>query len=285
VEAAFSVKGRTAIVTGGSYGLGTAFAEVLSEAGANVVVAARSQDRLEQVAKQLEAAGGTAMAHACDIADPASVTALVDAVWERFGSIDIMVNNAGVAAEAGMMPERVPDDLFAQTVQVNLTGTFYCCREVARRLLAAGRPGSIINIASVAGLGGLQNFPVAYQATKAAVINMTRNLACSWADRGIRVNAIAPGWFPSEMTNLWFAVEPLYERFRSQAPMGRVGELRELAGPLLFLASDASSFVTGQILAVDGGASAALGNVPYTDELFAIHAAAVPELGERILPS
>jgi NAD(P)-dependent dehydrogenase (short-subunit alcohol dehydrogenase family) len=281
----FAVDGRTAIVTGASSGLGVRFAQVLSEAGANVVLAARREEQLGQVAKEIEANGGTALALKCDIGDPASVKEMVAASFERFGTVDILVNNAGTSAEAGLMPERVPDELFAQTINVNINGTFSCCREVAVRLLASGGTGSIINVASVAGLGGVQNFPPAYQASKAAVINLTRNLAISWADRGIRVNALCPGWFPSEMTAAWFAAPEFLERFRDQAPMRRVGDLSELDGPLLFLASDASSFVTGQTLAVDGGISAAIGNDPYTDGLYALQGAFVGEAGTRILPN
>ena len=192
----------------------------------------------------------------------------------------------GVAVgSTGVMPERVPDELFAQTINVNVNGTFSCCREMAARLMASGQKGSIINVASVAGLGGVQNFPPAYQASKAAVINLTRNLAVSWADRGIRVNALCPGWFPSEMTAGWFAVPNFLKRFEDQAPMRRVGDLSELDGPLLFLASDASSFVTGQTLAVDGGSSAALGNDPYTDDLYELQGAVMGEGGTRITPN
>jgi NAD(P)-dependent dehydrogenase (short-subunit alcohol dehydrogenase family) len=281
----FSVEGRTAIVTGASSGLGAHFAGVLAGAGARVVLAARREEQMNLVAKDIETKGGTALVVSCDVADPASVESMVTAAFDRFGTVDILVNNAGVSAEAGIMPERVPDDLFAQTINVNLNGTFRCCREVAARLLAAGGKGSIINVASVAGLGGVQNFPPAYQASKAAIINLTRNLAASWADRGIRVNALCPGWFPTEMTAAWFAAPPFLQRFEDQAPARRIGELSELDGPLLFLASDASSFVTGQSLAVDGGISAALGNTPYSDELYDLLAAVMGEGGTRIVPN
>jgi NAD(P)-dependent dehydrogenase (short-subunit alcohol dehydrogenase family) len=184
-----------------------------------------------------------------------------------------------------VVPEKVPDELFAQTINVNIMGSFHCAREVAQRWLTDGRGGSIINIASIMGMGGQQNAPVAYQASKGAVINMTRNLACSWADRGVRVNCIAPGWFPSEMTAGWFAVPEFLARFVDQAPMRRIGKVEELAGPLLFLASDASSFVTGMILPVDGGLSCASGGSQYTQELFDMQAAAVGELGARLMPT
>ncbi len=184
------------------------------------------------------------------------------------------------------MPERLPDELFEQTVRVNLLGTWYCCREVGERMLRDGKGGSIINISSGAGVGGQQNFPPAYLATKAAVINLTRTLACSWGDRGVRVNAIAPGWFPSEMTEPFFAAPAFFERIKGQAAMRRVGDPSELAGALLLLASNASSFMTGHTLVVDGGLTASVGATPFSEEVFAEFASAVPNgLGERIMPS
>jgi NAD(P)-dependent dehydrogenase (short-subunit alcohol dehydrogenase family) len=281
----FSLDGRTAIVTGASFGLGVAMARALGEAGANVVLAARTKEKLEETADALDKDGIATLIQPCDIADSGDVRNLVEAAADRFGRVDVMVNNAGQAAEAGCMPERVPDELFLQTVNTNLVGTFWCCREAGAKMLADGKGGSIINIASIAGMGGQPNFPPAYQATKAAVVNLTRNLACSWADRGVRVNCIAPGWFPSEMTAGWFSIPAFLQRFQDAAPMRRVGDPGELAGPLVFLASDASSFVTGQVLPVDGGLSASLGAMPYTDELFDLQAQVVPTLGERILPS
>jgi NAD(P)-dependent dehydrogenase (short-subunit alcohol dehydrogenase family) len=223
---------------------------------------------------------------ACDVTEPAQVEQAVDEAVEHFGRVDILVANAGQTPEGGVMPERVPDELFEQALRVNVMGTWHCCREVGRRMLADGRGGSIITMSSVYGLGGQQNFPVAYQTAKAAIVNLTRNLACSWADRGVRVNALAPGWFPSEMTEQLLAVPIWRERVEGQAPMGRIGDPEELVGPLLFLASSASSYVTGQTLAVDGGASASFGAQPYDDALFALHASVVPGgLGERVLPA
>jgi NAD(P)-dependent dehydrogenase (short-subunit alcohol dehydrogenase family) len=266
----FSLQDKTAIVTGASHGLGVTFAEALASQGANVVLGARSEDKLNEVCRKLTSAGHQALAVKCDVGDPAQVKALMQRAMERFGRIDVLVNNAGTVADAGMLPERIPDQLFGETVRVNLLGLWYCCRGAAEIMLRDGNGGSIINIASVAGLGGVANFSPAYQATKAAVINLTRNLACSWADRGVRVNALAPGWFPSEMTGPAFAVPGFLDWASKCAPMGRIGRPEELIGALLFLASEASSFTTGQTLAIDGGLSAGSERVP--DEAFRIFA-------------
>lgn len=283
-ERAFDINGKTVVVTGASSGLGVTFAEALAEAGANVVLAARRKENIDDLARRLCESGARAIAVPCDVTDSSAVAAMLDAACDRFGRVDVLVNNAGQAAEAGVVPERVPDAVFQQTIAVNVTGAFYCAREAAVRMIRDGAGGSIINIASIMGITGQQNGPIAYQASKAAVINMTRNMAVSWADRGVRVNCIAPGWFPSEMTAGWFAVPQFLERFKSQAPMNRVGDPKELIGVLLLLASDASSFMTGQTINVDGGVSAAVAGCQYDNELFALQEAVVGELGSRIMP-
>jgi len=277
----FDLTGKTAVVTGASYGLGVTFAAALAGQGANLVLAARSVAKLEAVAKSLGRPADSVLSRACDVSEPHQVKALMEKAAARFGRVDIVVNNAGVVPDAGMLPERIPYDVFEQNVRVNLLGTWYGCREAGRLMLADGQGGSIINIASVAGISGLGNFPSAYQASKAAVIQLTRNLACSWADRGVRVNALAPGWFPSEMTAGAFSIPSFLEWVRRMAPMGRIGQPEELAPALLFLASDASSFVTGQTLAVDGGLTAS-GAPPWPGETFEAMAAA--GLGELATP-
>jgi NAD(P)-dependent dehydrogenase (short-subunit alcohol dehydrogenase family) len=280
----WDLSGRTAIVTGASSGLGVTFSEALAEAGANVVVAARRMNRLEELAARIEEGGGHALAVGCDVGDPEQVAAMTQAAVERFGRLDIMVCNAGTAGDAGPMAERLPHALFEQTVRVNLLGVWYCCRDAGALMLEQGS-GSIINLSSTAGLAGVQHFPPAYQATKAAVINLTRNLAVSWAGRGVRVNALAPGWFPSEMTSPFLEAPVFNEQILRHEPTGRVGDPAELVGPLLFLASDASSRVTGETLVVDGGHSAGVMGATYGQELFDFHAAVVPDgLGERIMP-
>ncbi len=186
----FSLEGKTALVTGASYGLGVGFARALAEAGANVVLAARSVDKLTEVATQLDGLGVKTLVRHCDVTDPATVKAAVAAAWEMFGRVDVLVNNAGVVAEVGMMPERIPDEVFAQTMNTNVNGVFTCCREVGSRQLADGKGGSIINIASVAGHSAQPHFPSAYQASKAGVINLTRNLEGVAGEYG---TAIRPG--------------------------------------------------------------------------------------------
>lgn len=284
-RSAFGIAGRTAIVTGASSGLGAAFATALAEAGANVVLAARRANRIDDLAATIEDTGGRALAVPCDVTDPEEVASLAAATVDRFGRLDVMVANAGTAADAGPMAEKLPQGLFEHVVAVNLVGAWHCMREAGARMLAQG-DGSIIAVSSAAGIGGVPYFPPAYQATKAAIINLARNLAVTWADRGVRVNVLAPGWFPSEMTEALIA-DPVYgEHLLRSTPMGRVGRVEELEGALLYLASDLSSFTTGHTLVVDGGASAGIGPVPYSQELLDFHASLVPGgLGRPITPA
>ena len=279
----FSVRGKTAIVTGASYGLGVTFSEALAGAGANVVLAARSRERLEEVAGRI---GDAAMPYACDVADPDQVEAMVAAACERFGRVDVLVNNAGIVADGGIMPEKVPSDRFAQTIAVNINGVWYGCRAVGTRMLADGRGGSIINVASMLGVTSQADLSPSYHASKAAVINLTRNLASSWGDRGIRVNALAPGWFPSEMTASLFSMPGFLDWAAGHAALGRVGRASELIGPLLFLASDASSYVTGETLVVDGGTSSGGASGKLPPAVYEILASAMPpEIAGKIMPS
>ncbi len=275
----FDLTGKTAVVTGASSGLGVTFAEALAQQGANIVLAARRVDKLKEVAASLKA---KTLVVACDIGEHAQVKALIEQAAAKFGRVDILVNNAGIVPDAGMKPERIPPKVFEDNVHINLVGTWYGCREAAQVMLADGKGGSIINNASLAGVNGIGDFPSAYQATKAAILNLTRNLAASWADRGVRVNALAPGWFPSEMTAGPLSM-PVFEKWvTNMAPMRRLGRPEELAGALLFLASDASSFMTGQTLIVDGGIAAA-GAERWPAEAFAaLDAAGFGELARAV---
>lgn len=252
VQQLFDLSGRVAIVTGAGSGLGVAFAEALAEAGAAVVCAGRTLSRVEETAAGLRGRGFRALAHATDVTVEDDVIALVRRAEQEFGGIDILVNNAGTAG--GAAPEALSLASWKKVVDVNLTGVFLCAREVAKSMIAAGRSGSIINIASVLGMVASQPVATAaYSASKGGVVNMTRDLAVHWATRSIRVNAIGPAYFRSEMTAGLLDSPKLMKAIEVRTPMGRVGAPDELKGAIVFLASQASSYVTGQTLYVDGG--------------------------------
>ena len=251
VSGLFDLTGRVAVITGASSGLGANFARGLAAAGAGLVLAARRSDRLADLQRELEAEGGRVRTVPCDVTSEADVDNLAATAMQHFGRIDVLVNNAGVANVAPAEQENAAD--FRRVLDINTTGTFLCLQKCGRVMLDAGG-GSIVNIASVMGLVGIGKIPqAAYNASKAAVINLTRETAAQWARRGVRVNAIAPGWFPSEMTTEMFEDERSTRFMQKNAPMGRTGEPDELLGPLLLLASDAASFMTGQTIVVDGG--------------------------------
>lgn len=245
----FRLDGKVAIVTGASSGLGVAFAVGLAEAGADVVLGARRFDRLADVSAQVEARGRRALAVTTDVTRPEDCTAIVEAAIAQFGHVDVLVNNAGLNIVAPATRDR-PED-FRQVVDVNLNGVYWMAQACARVM----QPGStIVNIGSVLGFTTDMGLPqAAYCATKAGVIGLTRELAQQWSGRkGIRVNALAPGYFPSEMT------DPLPDGYLDEVvarrvPMQRLGRPDELAATLVFLASDAASYVNGITMAVDGG--------------------------------
>jgi NAD(P)-dependent dehydrogenase (short-subunit alcohol dehydrogenase family) len=250
----FNLEGRTAIVTGGGRGLGEQIALGLAESGANVVVCSRRLEACEETAQQLEKLGVGTLALSCDVTNQKDVLHVVEETKKKFGKIDILVNNSGISWGAPV--EEYPIDRFNQVMQVNVTGLFMMAQAAGKEMKAEGY-GRIINIASVAGLIGQDPHvmdAVGYTASKGAVISLTRDLAVKWGRYGITVNALAPGFFPSKMANA--VIEKAGQQIVKGVPLGRLGGEDDLKGAAIFFASDASKYVTGQVLAVDGGTTA-----------------------------
>jgi gluconate 5-dehydrogenase len=246
----FDLTGKTAIVTGGSRGIGKEMAEGLAEAGANLMLCARRNEWLDETVAEFTKKSFNVDGRTCDVSKPDEVEMIVTETVTRFGSVDILINNAGTSW--GAMPEEMPLEKWQQVIDVNLTGCFLFAQAAGRQMLKQGS-GSIINIASIAGLTSSANGPfyAGYAASKAGLIGLTRELAASWGRRGIRVNAIAPGFFHSRLAD---AVIDIYERsIQENNVIPRVGNEGELKGVAVFLASEASSYITGQTIAVDGG--------------------------------
>ena len=255
VRELFDLAGRVAIVTGGGVGIGRQMAEGLAEMGADLVLCARKVERCEEAAADLsDRLGVRALGLACDVRRPEEVTAMVERAVSDLGRVDVLVNNAGVVW--GAPPEEMPLEGWQKVVDVNLTGAFLCS-QAAGRVMIGQSGGKIVNIASVAGLHGAPAEvvnTVVYHASKAGLIGLTRDLAWKWARHGITVNAIAPGWFPSDMSS--FVLDRAGERLTRAIPLQRYGGPDDLKGAVVFLASRASDYVTGHVLVVDGGQSA-----------------------------
>jgi NAD(P)-dependent dehydrogenase (short-subunit alcohol dehydrogenase family) len=253
VKKLFDLSGRVAIVTGGSIGLGRQMAEGLAEMGAKLVLCARRKERCLEAAGELEKLGVEVLALGCDVKDPGSIQAVAEATVQQFGRIDILINNAGTSWGAPV--EAMTIEQWNKVIETNLTGTFLFSQAVGKVMIAQHR-GKIINIASVAGLrGSPPSFSaIGYSASKGGVIIFTKDLASKWGIYNIQVNAIAPGWFPTDMSGK--VIERNKEMLLAGIPLGRFGGPNDLKGAAVFLASDASNFVTGNILVVDGGQSA-----------------------------
>lgn len=249
----FNLSGRVAIVSGGSIGLGRQMAEGLAEMGANLVLCARKKERCEQAAEELKKLGVKVLALGCDVKVPDEVRRVVEETIAHFGRIDILINNAGTSWGAPVQEMRL--EHWNKVIETNLTGTFLFSQAVGKFMMAQRR-GKIINIASVAGLHGAspEFQAIGYHASKGGVIALTKDLACKWGAHNIQVNAIAPGWFPTHMSEV--VIERNREAFLKKIPLGRFGSKHDLKGAAVFLASDASDFVTGHVLVVDGGQTA-----------------------------
>lgn len=245
----FSLRGEVAFVSGASSGLGKHFAEVLARAGAHVAIAARRVDRLEALAAEITKAGGKAVPVALDVTDRASVTAAFDQAQAALGPVSVVINNAGISDPVWFT--RMTDEQWRATLDVNLDGVFRVGQEGARRMVASGKGGSIVNIASIVGLGAIKTLS-AYAASKAAVFALTRTMALELARDKIRVNALAPGYISTELNESFWETEG-GKRMIAHVPFRRLGQPSELDGPLLLLASRAGSFMTGSTLTVDGG--------------------------------
>ena len=253
VKELFDLTGRVAIVTGGSRGIGKEMAEGLAEAGAKLMICARRAEWLDKTVEEFTARGFEVISALSDVSKPESVQDVVEQTYRKFGRIDILVNNAGVSW--GEMPEDMPLEKWQHVIDVNLTGCFLFA-QAAGRVMLEQKSGSVINIASISGITSSSNGPfyAGYVASKAGLIGLTRELAANWGRRGIRVNAIAPGFFHSRLAD---PVIDIYERAIQENNMiPRIGEAGELKGVAVFLASEASSYITGQTIVVDGGFTA-----------------------------
>ena len=254
----FDFNEKTVLITGASYGLGEQFAYAFADAGADLVLTARSEDLLQNVADSCRAKGREVTAVTGDVSIEDDVRAVVTAGIDAHGKLDVLINNAGIADMRGLAPEHFDSETFNQIISVDLVGAFYYARECGRHMLE-NSSGSIVNIGSILGNGGSENGVIAYSAAKGGLRNMTLQLGTEWADRGVRVNSVSPGFIVTEMTRIALEAMGIDKWIASRTPMRRVGESHEVTNAVMFLASDLASYITGVDLLVDGGTNASNG--------------------------
>jgi NAD(P)-dependent dehydrogenase (short-subunit alcohol dehydrogenase family) len=275
----FDFSGKTVLITGASYGLGAGFAEAYAQAGADLVLTARSTDLLETTGKTCESHGAKVTCVTGDVSVEADVRRVVEAAIENHGGIDVLVNNAGISEVRGFGVEQFPTDVWEGILKVDLTGAFLYLREVGKHMLERGS-GNIVNICSIMSSGASEFNIAAYAAAKGGLRNLTQQVGCEWADRGVRVNSVSPGFIVTEMTRPMLEGMGMTEWIATRTPMRRVGELDEIVNPVLFLTSDLASYITGHDLLVDGGTNASNG----TFQIAPIHHewnADTPMIGQR----
>ena len=281
----FDFNGKTVLITGASYGLGEQFAYAFADAGADLVLTARSEDLLQNVADNCKSKGSEVIAATGDVSIEDDVRAVVEAGIEAHGKIDILINNAGIADMRGVAPEHFDSETFNQIISVDLVGAFYYARECGRHMLE-NSSGSIVNIGSILGNGASENGVIAYSAAKGGLRNMTLQLGSEWADRGVRVNSVSPGFIVTEMTRVALEAMGIDKWIASRTPMRRVGESQEVTNAVMFLASDLASYITGVDLLVDGGTNASNGTfqIPPIHHEWNVETPMVPSPYEPVQP-
>ena len=254
----FDFKGKAVLITGASYGLGEYFAYAFADAGADLVLTARSTELLESVAAACREKGSKVCVASGDVSNEADVRRVIAAGIEELGRIDVLINNAGIADARGVAAEQYDAETFNRILSVDLTGAFYYARDCGKHMLERGS-GNIVNICSIMGSGANENNIIAYSAAKGGLKNMTHQMGVEWADRGVRVNSVSPGFIVTEMTRPMLEAMGIDKWIASRTPMRRVGDAQEVTNAVLFLASDLASYITGVDLLVDGGTNASNG--------------------------
>ncbi len=281
----FDFKGKNVLITGASYGLGEQFAYAFADAGANLILTARTADLLEGVAERCRERGVTAVVTAGDVSVETDVKAVVQSGLDQLGQIDVLINNAGIADPRGVAAEQFDAETFNRIISVDLVGAFYYARECGRHMLERGA-GAIVNICSILASGGNENNVIGYTAAKGGLLNLTYQLGVEWADRGVRVNSVSPGFIVTEMTRPMLEAMGIDRWIASRTPMRRVGEAQEVTNAVLFLASDLASYITGVDLLVDGGTNASNGTfqIPPIHHEWNVDTPMVPTSYEPVQP-